>query len=127
MSILTRDEILELGARRSVQRLTVPEWGGEVYVREITAGEYDRLQMMHYEATKGANQTLLRANWVVSFMSDSDGNRILTDRDVADVAKMGAKAIDRIYEAGQRFNALDEADELEKNSEAVQDGDSCSS
>jgi len=115
MSILTRDEIMELGAKRNVELVSVPEWDGDVYVREISAGEYDKLQMKHYNATKGGNQTLLRASWVVSFLCDAGGERTFADGDTQAVSQMGAKAIDRIYEAGQKFNKLEESDELEKN------------
>lgn len=128
MSILTRDEILEAGAARKTREVSVPEWGGTVHVREITAGEYDRLQLMQYDAREsGKSRGLIRANWVACYLSDADGKRLFTDGDVTKLANMGAKAMDRIFEAGQAFNGLDDLDELEKNSESEADGDSSSS
>jgi len=114
--ILTCDEILEIGVARDVQTLAVPEWGGEVMIREITAGEYDRLQVMTQNALDSkADETKIRANWVAAFLSDEEGARLFKDSEVSKVSAMGAKAIDRIYDAGQLFNALDESEDLEKN------------
>ena len=114
--ILTRDEILECGAKRKTKSVTVPEWGGDVLIREITAGEYDLLQTITADALEGKiDRTKIRANWVVAFLSDEDGGRLLKDSEIAKVSEMGAKAIDRIYEVGQLFNALDESEDLEKN------------
>ena len=113
--ILTREEIIKMGAARKVEKVKVPEWKGDVYVREITAGEYDTLQMAAYTASQTDAQPQVRANWVAAFCCDADGNRIFQDADIKTISAMGAKAVDRIYEAGQKLNALDEADELEKN------------
>ena len=117
--ILTREEILTLGARREVKSITIPEWSGDVYVREITAGERDTLEMMQHKAAESGNAKLLRGNWVAMFLSDKEGARLCPDGDIHAISNMGAKAIDRIFEAGYAFNKLGDLDELEKNSEAV--------
>ena len=114
--ILSRDEIIECGAKRETKSLAVPEWGGEVLLREISAGEYDKLQVITQQALEyKADQTKIRANWVAAFLSNEDGSRMFKDSEVSKVSAMGAKAIDRIYEGGQLFNALDESEDLEKN------------
>ena len=114
--ILTRDEILEIGVSRKTQSLAVPEWGGEVLLREISAGEYDKLQVVTQHALDNKEgNTQIRGLWVAAFLANEDGSRLFKDSEINKIAAMGAKAIDRIYEAGQLFNALDEAEDLEKN------------
>ncbi len=120
MSILTREEMIQAGAPRKSESVHIPEWGGDVFVREITAGEYDVIQLAIYDAGKRGSNREFRARWVSAFLCDESGARLFSDGEIATIANMGAKAIDRIYEAGQKFNKLDEADELEKNAEAVQ-------
>ena len=128
MSILSKDEILQLGGKRKTQTVSIAEWGGDVNIRELTAGEYDKLQLMHYDARQsGKRRDHIRASWVAAYLADENGERIFSDNDVTAIAKMGAKAIDRVFEAGQAFNGLDEDEELVKNSKSETSADSSSS
>jgi len=115
---LSRDEIL--GKRRGrVEEVKVPEWGGTVFVREITASERDAFEASSLDKKGGAKMVNIRARLAVLTLSDSEGKRLFGDADVAALGELPASAMDRIFEASMRVNRLtkSDVDELEKNSE----------
>ena len=59
-----------------------------------------------------------RARFVALCLVDEKGNRLFTDKEVAQLGAKSVAALDRVYRAAQKLNALGEADseELEKNS-----------
>ncbi len=114
----SRDEIL--GKRRGrVEEVKVPEWGGTVFVREITASERDAFEASSLDKKGGAKMVNIRARLAVLTLSDSEGKRLFGDADVAALGELPASAMDRIFEASMRVNRLtkSDVDELEKNSE----------
>jgi hypothetical protein len=114
----SRDEIL--GKRRGrVEEVKVPEWGGTVFVREITASERDAFEASSLDKKGGAKMVNIRARLAVLTLSDSEGKRLFGDADVAALGELPASAMDRIFEASMRVNRLSKSDvdELEKNSE----------
>lgn len=115
---LSRDEIL--GKRRGkVEEIKVPEWGGTVFVREITASERDAFEAGSLDKKGGARMANIRARLAVLTLSDSEGKRLFADADTHQLGELPASAMDRIFEASMRLNRLtkDDVDELEKNSE----------
>lgn len=109
---LTRDAILS-ASDRPLKHVPVPEWGGDVYVRVMTAGERDA-----FEAAQGEDAHKdLRARLAVATVCDSDGNLLFTAADVPAVTAKSARALDRIFAASARHNGITAADveELRKN------------
>ncbi len=115
---LSREEIL--GKRHGrVEEIKVPEWGGTVFVREITASERDAFEASSLDKKGGAKMVNIRARLAVLTLADSEGKRLFSDGDVAALGELPASAMDRIFEASMRVNRLtkSDVDELEKNSE----------
>jgi hypothetical protein len=115
---LNREEILGKRGGR-VEEIKVPEWGGTVFVREITASERDAFEASSLDKKGGAKMVNIRARLAVLTLSDSEGKRLFGDADVAALGELPASAMDRIFEAAMRVNRLtkSDVDELEKNSE----------
>lgn len=99
----------------------VPEWGGQVRVRALTGAE--RLGL-YTEAQKSGTfdlrvfQPLLVAMTAV----DDAGQRLFADDEVAIIAGKSASAVQRVFDASAKHNALHAGaiDELEKNSAPTQ-------
>lgn len=116
------------------ERVEVPEWGGYVIVRTMTAGEKDRFQMATLTQHKGQIVTDLRKmkhfrTRAVSLCAANDkGERIFTEAQVEKLAKKSAVALDRVYAVASRLNGLAEgaSAETEKNSEPSPDAASSS-
>lgn len=121
MAILTRDQIIACQDIKT-EEVQVPEWGGSVLVRGLTGEERDA-----YEATlmqlRGTDAKLnlanARAKLVARSVVDDAGNLLFSDRDVAQLAKKGAAALQHIFDVAQRLSGLTKSDldDLTKNSE----------
>jgi hypothetical protein len=104
MSVLTRDQILEAARSVRIERelLTVPELGGDIYVRGMSAKERDRFEEgLRIRKGKKAGQSDLRnfrAQLAVKVIVSEDGERLLNDspEDVDVIGKLPAGVLDRV-------------------------------
>ena len=124
---LTRKQILE--AKDLIkQKVEVPEWGGEVYVRMMTGSERDSFERGIINEDRTANLSNIRAKLCALTIVDESGNRIFTDEDVKEIGEKSALVLDRIFQVAQNLNGISPADveDLAKNSEETQSEDSIS-
>lgn len=122
--ILSGEQILNAKDVRT-ELIQVPEWGGSVYVRVLTGGERDNFEAQIRRSKDGVPDDI-RARWAALIISDQDGNRLFSDKQVEKLKQKSASALDRILSAGQRLNGMtnEDIEELEKNSESDQSDDS---
>jgi len=106
------------------ERVDVPEWGGHVFVRVLTAAERDALELI-WESTKRRN---LRARLAVSTVCDEHGADIFHVDDVEQLGRQASTALVRIADTALRVNGFTKADveQLEKNSPSDPSDDSSS-
>lgn len=132
MDLLTRDSILTIQDLKT-ESVEVPEWGGAVMLRELSGDErsdyvdfYDKRRVNGEVAYK-----VYRDGLVAASLCDASGARIfaLTDEDVAALGAKNGAALERLFERAQILSGIGAkaTDELEKNSESGQNGDSSSS
>jgi len=98
--MLSRTEILEKSQTREVV-VEVPEWGGSVTLRELTAG--DALGLA--DAIKGG---YLAAYVVARSAVTPDGQPMFTEEDVTELKQRGMRAMIRLQRAAFELNGLDE-------------------
>jgi hypothetical protein len=91
----------------------VPEWGGTVRVKELSAGERDQFEALTTKITFRNNKqefepTLenIRAKLVALSVVDENGNNLFTTADVKELAKKSASAMNRICEVASRLSGL---------------------
>ena len=102
MSSLTREQILQAARNAKIERdaLTVPELGGQIFVRGMSGTERDAFEEgLRVRRGKRAGQNDLRnfrARLAVQVIVTEEGQRILTDDDAAIFGKMPAGVLDRI-------------------------------
>ena len=103
------------------EEVDVPEWGGIVYVRGLTAAERDDFEASCL-ISPGKQQTLnlknMRAKLVVLSVVDEHGERIFSDADAEMLGGKCAAVVDRLFSIAQRLSGLSDTDveELTKNS-----------
>jgi len=123
---LTADEILEQSDCTEVRRVEVPEWGGHVYVRMITATERDQWEQKFVGRETGDRN--LRGSFVWLCLCDAGGKPLYLEKPYLanGFAKKSARVINRIFEAAHDLNGMGEKsiEELEKNSETIPGDDS---
>ena len=112
MTLLTKDSILSSNDLPN-DIVEVPQWGGSVKVRGMTAGERDRFEDMI--RTKGLGA--LRATLAAMCIIDEDGKRLFTDIEVNKLGDKSAEALDLVVEVASRLSGLtpEDADYLENS------------
>lgn len=120
MAILDKTAILAADDL-SYEDVEVPEWGGMVRVRMLSALERDGLMAEFFDLEKNK----VRSNKLPEFrvrlaaltMVDEAGERLFGDKEIAALGKKSSAAIERVAEAAAQLNGLGaEAEEaLEKN------------
>jgi len=106
--LLTRDAILAANDLR-VERVDVPEWGGSVLVRGLTAAERDAFDLaatIEQGGRRVVNFHQLRARLVAISAVDESGKRLFTDDDVELLAQKSGSAVGRVFEVAMRLSAL---------------------
>jgi hypothetical protein len=99
-------------------RVDVPELGGYVFVRVLTAGERARLEAS-IESAKAKGESL-PAHAVAACCCDESGRLLFEEGAARELATADSRVIDRIAAEAARLNLLKPADRegVEKNSEA---------
>jgi len=111
--MLTRDAILGAKDLKRIQ-VQVPEWGGEVYISEISAKERDAYEGSINDG-KRINLLNVRARLVVKCLTDDAGKRLFTDADAEQLGDKNGKVLDRLWELARQINGIGgEAIEAEK-------------
>ena len=100
MAVLTRDQILSAHDLKKV-KVDVPEWGGSVFVKTITATERDQFETAIYNSKKKINFANVRARLASLTVTDDQGKRLFTPDDISDLGKKSATALDRVFQAAR--------------------------
>lgn len=128
--MLTKTQILEAKDLRT-QVVNVPEWGGDVLVRLLTAAEREEITsiwIQHANADDSTKSTLTRDAMLLRCTVDESGNPLFDDSDLPALKKKCSVAIGRVIDAALTMNAMaaDSVEDAAKNSRAEQIGDSSS-
>jgi hypothetical protein len=95
------------GAKPRIITISVPEWGGDVCLRD----QWDAWQIENEGAARYAN---IRARLLVLTICDEQGARLFTDKDIDIVSSMPAQTIDRLWDASCKLVGL-RPEDVEKN------------
>jgi hypothetical protein len=119
---LSREQILARPAILPREELAIPEWGGSVWVRMLSASERDQLEMQ-WEKTKRVH---FRARLVYYCACDAEGADLFREEDIPVLGAQPTAALARICDLAFRLNRFtrDDVEELEKNSPNGQPADS---
>ena len=117
---LSRDAVLNAQDLETVD-VYVPEWGGKVRVRTLTAEEKDRLEislvMANGKIGDPKNIRNVRARFVAEASVDEDGKKLFRESDVIALGQKSAAALSRVFNAIQELNIISDQDieEMAKN------------
>lgn len=107
--MLSRNAILGCDDN-TTETVHVPQWGGSVRVKSLTAKERDRIEA--HIIGKGGKAKLenLRARMAVASVIDDAGDPMFTEEDIAALASKSAAALDKVFTAAQRLSAMSDED-----------------
>ena len=126
--MLTKEKILGSDDIKK-ELVSVPEWGGDVYVRMMSGAERDNFEQKMGRKRKEHIDGFIsniRARLCVETIVNEKGEKLFTDADIAELGSKCAIALDRLFDKAQRLNGFTEEDikELEKNLGSSQSEDS---
>lgn len=108
------DKAAMLGAQDvKVEELEVPEWGGWVRVKALTAAERDMFEgdvVQRNGKDSRLNARNIRAKLVATAVVDEAGKNIFTVVDVEALGQKSAKALDRIFAKASELAGMRDAD-----------------
>lgn len=109
MSILNRDAILAASDLTTVD-VDVPEWGGIVRLRVMTGAERDSFSSSLIGPDGQPDPEGYRVKLIARCAIGEDGARLFTDGEVALLQGKSAAALDRLFDAAEKLNAVGNAD-----------------
>ena len=122
--ILNKQDILQARDVK-IEKVEVPEWGGTVFVRSLSAAERGLIEEAAAKFKESKGKDSFARMFTVKFASlticDEEGNRLFDDKDLAALQQKNAAAVARVAEAAQKLSGFTKEDleELEKNSKDV--------
>ncbi len=96
---LTREQILASRHDRKPVRLEVPEWGGDVYVRVMSAADQAAL-------SEDVPRAEIPVRVIIHCLVDEMGEPILSDEDVDELSKTEFPIIMRVFAFVAKLNGL---------------------
>ncbi len=111
--ILNKAEILAADDRKR-ELVEVPEWGGSVYVTQVTASERTRLERLMLD-DKGRPLPTEEINRVITMgmcalcIVDETGGKLFTLDDINALGEKSANAVLRVYDVVDRLNGISPA------------------
>jgi hypothetical protein len=116
-SILAADDVRK-------EKIAVPEWGGDVFLRVLTGTDRDRFE----ESYADQKMKAFRIRFLLLALCDEDGERLFSDDEADILGKKSSVVINRLFEAGWKLNAFTQeaVDALGEDSEAAPSGGSTS-
>ena len=115
MAALTKDQIVaanDLG----LLKVTVPDWGGDVFIRVMTVGERDAYER-EWIGKRETGIDNFRAKFLARCLCDENGKRLFSDEEVGLLASKNARTCSMLWSKAMSHNAItnDDVEELAKN------------
>lgn len=103
---LTKDQILGV-VDFKYEEVDVPEWGGSVRLRGLSAAERDE-----FEASVGVSQDLtnMRSRLVVNCLIDEDGNRLFKTSEAKQLGEKNATVMNRLFDKCRELSGMSDND-----------------
>lgn len=111
-TLLSRADLLQKRERRT-QRVEIPELGGFVIVRSMSALERGKFESYFQTRSGGtAPERLAKARemLVVSTCVDEQGNKLFTPEDVQALGEQDVAILERICVVAKKLSSISEAD-----------------
>lgn len=113
--LLTRDAILAAKDDR-FKDIDMPEWGGTVRVRGLSAAERSVLESTYTYTEPGPNgrpQNKVRPEFRVALCAgcivDGEGNKMFTESDLEALGAKNGAALERVFDAARKLSGITQA------------------
>jgi len=107
--MLTKEQIMNVNDT-VIEKVSVPEWNGDVHVRSMTCADREVLSQQ-IEADKKTGKSCVQVRIAIISTCDKDGNRIFSDADAKVLSERSNSALQRIVAAANKINGFADAPE----------------
>lgn len=101
--MLSKDAIFQAGSSIPTERVEVPEWGGHVFVRAMTAAQVDEFGAMAQAKGTKKNLTALLVAWTIV---NEQGQRVFDDHDAEKLGGFPYTVLDRLAKVALSLSGL---------------------
>ena len=117
MAMLTANEILSCDDKETI-KLSVPQWGGDVIVSELTAFDRDEFDVVTQKLKAQNKPTNPTTRMVALCLVDERGKRLFSDDKIDQLSTRSGEAMQIVAKAVLEINKLTQKDieEAAKNS-----------
>lgn len=109
MTLLNKNDILSKDDSKHID-VEVPEWGGTVRIATMSGFARDRFEASVMSKSGGVNHVNIRAKLVAACLVDEKGALMFNEKDVTELGKKSAKALDLIFDRAQSLNGIGDAE-----------------
>ncbi len=115
--MLSAEQILKADDRGEIEKVNVPEWGGDVYVSIMSGAARDYFELEASKAVENPGSNSIRALLCAATICDESGKRLFANNQITKLSEKSGRALDRVFSVAQRVNKITDSDieELEKN------------
>lgn len=103
---LTADQILAADDA-GLKKVSVPEWGGDVYIRVMSVGERDEYERM-WIGKKETGFENFRTQYLARVLCDEKGTLLFTREQVGKLAAKSGKVMSRLFDVATAHNVMNE-------------------
>lgn len=108
MKLLTAEQILS--AKLKVEKINIPEWGGEVLLQEPTGYQRSQYEEMLTKTDNDKELRKLRGFCAAQCLVKENGDRLFTDEQIDVLNKTSANALDRVLASYQLMSLIKDED-----------------
>lgn len=101
MSVLSREAIKKVSDCK-LERVPVPEWGGDVFMKTLSGTERDQFED-GYAEQKMKN---FRSRFLVLTLCNESGERLFGDDEAQELGSKSSIVLNRLFEKGWALNAF---------------------
>lgn len=125
---LTREQILA-AVDLKVEAVEVPEWGGTVYLRNLSGKARDQFESTRFRMVNGKAEIIhanTRASLLALSICDAQGNLQMQKSDVEALGEKNGAVLDRLFDVAQHLSGMHPKDleERTKNLSPAQNDNS---
>lgn len=103
--MLTKEQILNCNDVK-LEKVAVPEWGGEIYVKSISGKERDAVDSFIASAGRGSSYPGFRALLCTYAICDETGQSLFTPSDVQALEAKNAVVLQRVFDKALAVNGM---------------------
>lgn len=117
MAILNREQIFKAKDIKT-ETVPVPEWGGEVIVKGLSASQRDAYESGMFTVDKNQNfhfnMDNNKAKLVQMTIVDEEGKPLFEKADIEMLGSKSASALNRVYDVAQELSGLKNGGDIEE-------------